>query len=102
MSIELLTVEAAAKRLGITPATLYDWLGQADYGSLLIRGTPVEITYYQGGPRGQGRIRIPETEVERLLELMRVKPRTPPLRRPPSRPLTSFPGINVPLGRPTR
>jgi len=100
MSEELLTVQVAARRLGITPPTLYDWLGQSDYGILTIRGGRVSVRYLQGGPRGQGRIRIPAGEVDRLLEAMTVAPRHPPSRPDGARSLKSYPGITVPLGRP--
>lgn len=95
---QLLSVQQAAARLGVQPATLYDWLGQSDHGLFVLRGSPATIAYYQGGPHGQGRIRILAVEVERLLELMRVRPCTKVARRNPQ-PKT-FPGIDVPLGRP--
>ena len=99
MSDELLSAQHAAQRLGISVTSLYDWLGQSDRGLLVIRGESVTISYFQSGPRGQGRIRIEAAEVERLKELMRVRPqRVLPRRRPTPRP--SFPGITVPLGRP--
>jgi transposase-like protein len=95
----LLTVKEAAHRLGVGRATLYDWLGQSDHGRLVIRGQPVTIDYLQGGPRGQGRIRIAATEVDRLQESMRVRPQAAPTRRPPLR-QDALPGITVRLGRP--
>lgn len=96
---QLLSVQEAAARLGVRPTTLYDWLGQSDHGRFVLRGSPVVIAYYQGGARGQGRIRIRAAEIDRLLELMRVRPCTgAPRRLPQSK---SFPGIEVPLGRPT-
>jgi hypothetical protein len=101
MSEELLSPGEAARRLGITVTTLYDWLGQSDRGLLVIRGQPVTISYFQGGPKGQGRIRIEAEEVERLKSLMRVRPQRLIARHPPVR-LASFPGITVPLGRPDR
>ena len=88
-----------AQRLGISVTTLYDWLGQSDYGLLEIRGERVVIEYLQGGAKGQGRIRIPKQEVERLLELMRVKPKHLPRRRNPVRSQV-LPGITIPHGRP--
>lgn len=100
MSDELLTAAAAARRLGITATTLYDWLGRSRVGELEIRGRRVTIDYLQGGARGQGRIRIEAQEVERLRELMCVATITPPPRRVPLR-RENFPGIVVPLGRPT-
>ena len=94
-----LTPVQAAERLGITAATLYDWLGQSRRGLLVIRGQAVTIEYFQGGAKGQGRIRIAETEVERIQELMRVPVQSVRLRRPPIR-QAAFPGITVSLGRP--
>ncbi|MBL8799780.1 MAG: DNA-binding protein [Planctomycetia bacterium] len=101
MSEEFLTAQEAARRLGSAVASLYDWLGQSDRGLLVIRGQPVTIDYLQGGAQGQGRIRIEAGEVERLKNLMRVRPQPLLPRRPPIRPST-FPGITVPLGRPDR
>ena len=99
MPDELLTIPQAAGRLGLAATTLYDWLGRSDRGLLVVRGEAVTVDYYQGGPGGQGRIRIPEREVARLLELTRVTPRPDKTRRPPIR-RDAFPGITVPLGRP--
>jgi hypothetical protein len=101
MSEEFLTAQEAAGRLGIAVASLYDWLGQSDRGLLVIRGRPVTIDYLQGGAQGQGRIRIEAGEIERLKNLMRVRPQPCLPRRPPM-PQVSFPGIKVPLGRPER
>ncbi|MCI0541381.1 MAG: helix-turn-helix domain-containing protein [Verrucomicrobiales bacterium] len=95
----LLSAKEAARRLAISVTTLYDWLGQADYGLLLIRGQRVTICYFQGGPGGQGRIRIEPSEVERIKELMRVVPQKSIPRRPQMH-ADQFPGITVPLGRP--
>jgi len=95
----LLSTQEAAEKLGISTTTLYDWLAQSDAGSFRIRGQSVTIDYYQGGPKGQGRIKIEATEVERLKELMRVKPRIQKTRRPPKR-VENYPGITVKLGRP--
>lgn len=100
MTKRLLTAAAAAERLGVTAATFYDWLSQSDYGLLRIRGTAVTIDYLQGGPHGQGRIRVAEDEVLRLHELMRVRPHSMPVRRVPTVRTRHFPGIEVPLGRP--
>jgi len=99
MDSDLLSTREAAKRLGISVATLYDWLGQSDRGLLVIRGESVTFGYFQGGPQGQGRIRVEAAEVERIRELMRVRPQQAPARRPPIRHV-SFPGITVKLGRP--
>ena len=99
MPEELLSAREAARRLGVAVTTLYDWLGRSDRGRLVLRGRTVTIHYFQGGARGQGRIHIEASEVLRLLELMRVRPRPETPRRPPDR-CQSFPGITVPLGRP--
>lgn len=99
MSDELLTAASAAVRLGLSVSTFYDWLGRSRIGTLEIRGQRVAINYLQGGARGQGRIRIEAREVERLRDLMRVRPQSVPVRRRAPLP-HSWPGINVPLGRP--
>lgn len=99
MSDELLTAAEAARRLGITVTTFYDWLGRSRIGELEIRGQRVTIDFLQGGPRGQGRIRVEVREVERVRELMRVRPQTVVVRPPPIK-RTQWPGIHVPLGRP--
>jgi transposase-like protein len=99
MSVELLCVKEAARRLGIAATSLYDWLSQSDHGLLVIRGQSVTVDYYQAGPQGQGRIRIEAAEVERIKELMRVRPQPIPVRRPQIHHAT-FPGITVTLGRP--
>ncbi|MBL9083046.1 MAG: DNA-binding protein [Planctomycetales bacterium] len=99
MSEELLTAAEAARRLGVTTTTLYDWLGRSRIGALEIRGQKAVIQYFQGGARGQGRIRIEAGEVERLRDLMRVRPLHPaPVVRRPR--IETWPGITVPLGRP--
>jgi hypothetical protein len=100
MADPLLPPAEAARRLGITVPTLYDWLGRSDRGLLVIRGRPVTVDYLQGGPRGQGRIRIEPAEVERLKDLMRVRPAPAAPRRAPAAPPNTFPGITVSLGRP--
>src|SRR5262245_25790660 len=99
MADELLTPREAARRLGVSVTTLYDWLGRSDRGLLVIRGRPVTVNYFQGGPRGQGRIRVEASEVERLRDLLRVRPQPVPARQPPIR-RDQYPGITVPLGRP--
>jgi len=96
---KILTVKEAARRLGVKPTTLYDWLGQSDWGLFVIRGQSTTIRYFQGGPRGCGRILLEVEEIDRLRELMRVRPNRIPTRRPPSK-NREFPGITVPLGRP--
>lgn len=99
MSSTLLSTQNAAQRLGVTVATLYDWLARSDAGEFVLRGQQFTIDYYQGGTRGQGRIQIEESEIERLREAMRVQPQPFRPRRPPVR-IQHFPGITVPLGRP--
>lgn len=101
MSDELLTAAEAARRLGITVTTLYDWLGRSRTGKLEIRGRRVTINYLQAGAKGQGRIRIEAGEIDRLRELMRVHT-LPIVRRAPRTTPTHWPGISVPLGRPDR
>jgi len=83
----------------MSTASLYDWLAQSDAGTLVIRGRPVTIDYYQGGPRGQGRIKLEGQEVERIRELMRVLPHPVQGRRPPTK-RHHYPGIHVELGDP--
>ncbi len=100
MENDLLSAQEAARRLGISTAGLYDWLAQSNAGALVIRGQPVAIDYFQGGPRGQGRIKIEADEVERIKELMRVRPGPARQRRPPTSRKQLYPGIAVPLGRP--
>ena len=99
MSDELLSTTEAARRLGISRASLYTWLGESDAGCFLLHGQPVTIQYFQSGARGQGRIKIEAQEVERLRDLMRVQPRPHTVRRPAIK-QTQFPGITVKLGRP--
>lgn len=99
MSAELLSSQAAARSLGISVTSLYDWLAQSDTGEFVVRGQPYTIEYYQGGARGQGRIQIEATEIERLREAMRVRPQSIRCRQRPQR-VQHFPGITVPLGRP--
>ncbi len=53
----------------------------------------------QGGAKGQGRIKIETGEVERLKDLMRVRPCPVRQRRPPTQ-RQYFPGITVKLGLP--
>ncbi|MEZ6093470.1 MAG: DNA-binding protein [Pirellulaceae bacterium] len=89
----------AAQRLGISVLTLYDWLSQSDSGQFQIRGQQVTIEYYQGGRRGQGRIKISAGEIDRLLKLMKVMPRQNRTRRTP-RPKQKPQHITVSLGRP--
>jgi len=99
MADEYVQPSEAARRLGISVTTLYDWLSQSDYGLLKIRGEPVTIEYLQSGPAGHGRIRIASGEIDRILECTRVRPRGTVMRRPPLK-QNDYPGINVPLGRP--
>ena len=78
---------------------MYQWLAESDACAFVIRGQPVTINYLQAGAKGQGRIKIEPEEVERLKDLMRVKPRAQNPRRPAKRTLT-YPGITAKLGRP--
>jgi hypothetical protein len=97
----LLCARQAARRLGITVKTLYDWLDQSDHGLLIIRGQGVTIRYFQGGPKGRGRIKLEADEVARIRDLMQVRSQPVFARRPSIR-MDSFPGITVELGRPDR
>ncbi len=99
MSDELLSSMEAAQRLGISTATLYTWLSQSDAGTFMIRGQPTTISYYQGGRKGQGRTKIDGQELDRLLSLMMVSPKTTPRRRRP-RKQSSFQHITTKPGRP--
>lgn len=99
MATDWLTAQQAAKELGISVLTFYDWLAQSDRGEFVLRGNAVEIKYFQGGRRGQGRIRIERNEIKRIKEEMRVKPQMRFQRRQPTK-FEQFPGIKVPLGRP--
>jgi hypothetical protein len=99
MLSELLSAQQAAHQLGISVTSLYDWLGQSDRGLLVIRGQSVTVDYLQGGPQGQGRIRIEAAELDRIKDLMRARPMRAIPRQPPIPPM-AFPGITVPLGRP--
>ncbi len=95
----LLPTKEAARRLGITVTTLYDWLGQSDVGLLVIRGQRVTIRYFQSGANGQGKIQIESSEIDRLRKLMLVVPQKAIPRRHHFH-AEQFPGITVPLGRP--
>ena len=97
MERDLLSAAEAARRLGISRATLYQWLADSNAGTLVIRGQSVTIDYFQSGRRGQGRIQIDADEVERIIELMRVRPRVQRKRKPPTR-RRQYPGIYVELG----
>ncbi len=99
MNHQLLSSDEAAQSLGIRVLTLYDWLKQSDAGEFQIRGKGVTIAYFQGGRRGQGRIKIDRQEIERLLNLMRVQPRRENRRRIPSAKRSPH-YITTPLGRP--
>ncbi len=96
---ELLSARESARCLGISTATLYDWLAQSNCNTFRIRGRPVTIEYFQGGAEGRGRIKVQRSEIERLKELMRVTPKAVPVRRMPT-PQRHYPGIVVPLGKP--
>jgi hypothetical protein len=99
MASRLLTPNEAAWKLGISVLTLYDWLSQSDADEFEIRGQPVTIDYYQGGRRGQGRIKIDTKEIERLLSLMRVTPKAARARLRPKK-KTTLQHITTKLGRP--
>ena len=99
MNAELLNTTEAARRLGISRATFYQWLADSDSGTFALQGRPVSIQYFQGGRRGQGRIQIEATELARLRKLMQVRPRHIRQRRPPQK-RHAYPGITVELGDP--
>ncbi len=99
MATDLLVAKEAAQRLGIGIGQLYEWLRMSNDGDLAIGGQFTTIEYFQGGPKGQGRIRISAAEVERLIELTRVRPQATQNRRPPVG-RAVYPGITVELGRP--
>jgi len=99
MADEYVQPSEAARRLGISVTTLYDWLSQSDYGLLKIRGETVTIQYLQSGPAGHGRIRIASAEIDRIMECMRVRPTGTVMGRPPMK-QSDYPGITVPLGCP--
>ena len=99
VTIELPILIGTAASLGLSVLTLYDWLGQSDAGEFEIRGQPVTIDYYQGGRRGQGRIKIDTREIERLLSLMRVAPKQARARKQSNR-KTTLQHITTKLGRP--
>ena len=95
----LLSSREAAHQLGISIATLYDWLLQSDAGTFKLRARGVTINYFQGGAHGQGRIMIEANEIQRLLALMRVKPKPHSKRNPPTR-KPALQHITTKLGRP--
>ena len=99
MDSGLLNSEQTAALLGISVTVRYDWLCQSDAGDFVIRGQEVTIDYFQGGRKGQGRIRITNQEIERLLDLMRVRSRPRQSPRPP-RPKRGLHHITSRLGRP--
>jgi hypothetical protein len=98
---EPIAAREAASLLGMSVTSFYDLLSRSDEGALFIRGQPATINYYQGGPRGQGRIKLEASEITRIKELMRVRPRQASQRSAPVR-RDAFPGITVQLGRPRR
>lgn len=98
---DLLSAKESAQELGVTVATLYGWLGLSRHNMLEIRGQRITVNYFQGGPKGQGRILIEAREVARLKEAMRVTSVAMPPRRTPIR-YEAYPGIVVAIGRPDR
>ena len=99
MASRLLNSNDAATALGVSVLTLYDWLSQSDAGQFEIRGQPVTIEYFQGGRRGQGRIKIDTQEIDRLLSLMRVAPKARHVRQRPKK-RSALQHITTQLGRP--
>ena len=99
---DLVSAQEAARRLGIAVGSLYDWLNQSDCGEFMIRGAPVTIDYFQTGARGQGRIRLTIKEVERLKDVLRVRPSRKDVPRQQATKHQVYPGITVELGRPPR
>lgn len=91
MTDELLSSSEAARRLGISRATLYQWIARSNAGALIICGQPVTIDHLRTGEKGQGPIRFEPKEICRL------RPRALHQRRPPNR-RQHFPGIYVELG----
>jgi hypothetical protein len=99
MAKQLLNTKDAAAAIGVSVLTLYDWLSQSDSGKFEIRGQPVTVEYFQGGRRGQGRIKIAHQEIERILSLMRVTPKVASSRsRCKKKPTLQH--ITTKLGRP--
>ncbi len=94
-----LSSHEAAHRLGISVCSLYEWLGRSDDGEFILRGEAFTINYLQGGARGQGRIQIEQSEIDRIQDAMRVLTKPKFKRSLPSR-TQHYPGITVPLGRP--
>jgi len=99
MSGKLRSSREAAQQFGISVTSLYDWLARSDIGEFMLRGQPFTICYLQGGARGQGRIQIEASEIQRIKDAMRVHPQPRPKRRQAIQP-RNYPGITVPLGRP--
>lgn len=99
MSDRLLSTRETALRLGLSVATLYDWLAQSDAGEFVLRGEPVTISYFQGGAKGQGRIKIDAKEIERILSLMKVSPK-PKRQRQSPKPRSVLQHITAQLGKP--
>lgn len=95
----LLNAKQAAERLGLSRAGFYAWIAASDAGTLVLRGQNFTIEYFQGGAKGQGRIRITESEINRILDAMKARPRKI-VPRKKSLSHGHFPGITVPLGIP--
>jgi excisionase family DNA binding protein len=70
MAGKLLTVEEAAERLAMAPATIRDWIGLR------------KIATVKFGTHRRAAVRIEESEVERLIAAHRRPAWTPPARVP--------------------
>ena len=94
--MELLDLKEVALRLHCSRSALYTWLAQSRAGTFKIGGEVVTIRHHR---KGQGRILIPDVEIERLLSLMEV---SQPRRRKPRRPNRNPPLLYITgeLGRP--
>ncbi|MFC1597784.1 helix-turn-helix transcriptional regulator [Planctomycetota bacterium] len=97
MEDDLLSTSEAARRLGLSRSTLYEWVARSNAGTLRLRGQPVAIDHFRTGAKGQGPIQFEAKEIQRLRELMRVRPHALHQRRPPKQ-RRHFPGIYVELG----
>jgi transposase-like protein len=73
MSEKLLSTLDTARRLGISRASLYDWLDQANAGQFMLGCQPATFEYLERSRQGRGRIRIETKELERIKDLKRVR-----------------------------